>query len=80
MEAEKILNAKILKITMTIKEDFPELLKYLDEMPVTIPREEHPEVTAKNLSAYYDSLMALLGKYLSTPQPTNVLQRSRGNM
>lgn len=67
METEEILNAKILKITMTIKEDFPELSKYLEEMPVTIPGEEHPAVTVKNLSAYYDSLMAMLGKYLSPP-------------
>ncbi|HAQ21414.1 MAG TPA: alpha/beta hydrolase [Prolixibacteraceae bacterium] len=57
------LNSKILKITMTIKDDYPELSKYLDEMPVTIPSEKDPEVTLKLLNEYYESLQALLNKY-----------------
>ncbi len=63
MEPEKELNAKILKITMTIKDQHPELSKYIEEMPVTIPDEKHPEITLKSLKAYYDSLNAILNKY-----------------
>lgn len=64
METEKDLNSKILKITMTIKEQYPELSKYLEEMPVTIPDEKNPEITLKNLKAYYDSLNSVLDKYI----------------
>ncbi|MEO5643554.1 MAG: hypothetical protein ABIQ40_12825 [Bacteroidia bacterium] len=64
MDTERELNEKILKITMMITNDSPELSKYLEEMPITIPDEKHPEVTAEKLSAYYESLKSILGKYL----------------
>ena len=62
-DPEKDLNSKILKITMTINDHYPELSKYLDEMPVTIPNEKNPEMTLKNLSQYYESLNSMLNKY-----------------
>lgn len=64
METEKELNAKILKITMTIKNQYPELSKYIEEMPVSIPNEKNPEITLKNLKEYYDSLNSVLTKYM----------------
>ena len=57
------LNADILKITMTIQEKYPELSKYLAEMPVTIPDEINPEINSKILHEYYDSLEMILKKY-----------------
>ncbi len=63
-EAEKDLNSKILKITLKIKDQYPELSKYIEEMPVTIPDEKKPEITLGNLKAYYDSLDTLLRKYI----------------
>ena len=63
MESEKDLNSKILEITMTIKEKYPELLKYLEEMPVTIPDKKSPEINSKNLREYYDSLTSILENY-----------------
>lgn len=62
-EIEKDLNAKILKITMTIKEQYPELSDFLEEMPATIPSEENIEITLKNLSSYYESLNLMLSRY-----------------
>lgn len=62
-EVEKDLNSKILKVTMTIKEQYPELSDFLEEMPDTIPGEKDPEITLKNLSAYYESLNSMLSKY-----------------
>lgn len=64
MESEKELNSKILEITMTIKEKYPELLKYLGEMPVTIPDKKSPEMDSKNLREYYDSLSSILENYV----------------
>ncbi|MDF1517809.1 MAG: hypothetical protein P1P79_07675, partial [Lutibacter sp.] len=60
---EKDLNSKIMKITMVIKDKYPELVKYLDEMPVTIPVEKKQEIPLKNLSGYYEALNSLLTKY-----------------
>lgn len=62
-EAEKELNSKILKITLKINDQYPELSKYLEEMPVTIPVDKKPEITLQNLTAYYESLNVLLNKY-----------------
>ena len=49
---------------MKIKEKFPELSKYILEMPVTIPNMENPEITRKALQEYYDSLNVLLKDYI----------------
>ena len=61
---EKELNSKILKITMTILEKYPELYNYIEEMPATIPNEKNPDITLKNLKAYYDSLNSILNNYI----------------
>ena len=65
MELEKELNAKILKITMTIKEKYPELTKYIEEMEETIPNEENPEITLQNLKSYYESLKSMVNRYIN---------------
>jgi hypothetical protein len=63
METENELNAKILKITMTIKDKYPELSKYIEEMPVTIGNEKDPEINRQALKKYYESLNSMLNKY-----------------
>jgi len=60
---EKELNANILEVTMKIRDHYPELSKYLDEMPVTVPSEKDPEITLNHLQTYYESLNSLLNKY-----------------
>jgi len=62
-DAEADLNSKILKITLTINEQYPELSKYIEEMPVTIPNEENPDITINNLKSYYESLSLMVNKY-----------------
>lgn len=63
MKTAEEWNAKILEITLTIQHQFPELSKYMAEMPVTMPDEKHPEITLNNLSGYYESLENLLKNY-----------------
>lgn len=63
-ETEKDLNSKILKITMMIKDQYPELYKFLEEMPVSIPDEKDPRITLKKLKLYYNSLNTILNKYI----------------
>lgn len=60
------LNNDIINMTMKIHDEFPELSKYMAEMPVTIPNEENPEINTKNLQDYYNSLESLLKKYTRT--------------
>ncbi len=63
-ETEEMLNAKILKITMKIRNEHPELSKYIEEMTVTIPDEKHPEITLQNLRSYYNTLCLVVNKYV----------------
>ena len=62
-EAEKVLNAKILELTMLIKEKYPELYGFLGEMPATIPDDSNPDINDKALQEYYDSLEAMVKQY-----------------
>lgn len=64
-DAEADLNSKILKITLIISEQFPELSNFIEEMPVTIPNKENPDITLDNLKNYYESLSLMLHKYKS---------------
>lgn len=64
MKTEKELDAAILEITLEIKEQYPELSKYILEMPVTIPNMENPKMNCKALQEYHDSLDVLLKDYI----------------
>jgi hypothetical protein len=66
MKSEMDLNNDIINMTMKIHDEFPELSKYMAEMPITIPNEDNPEINNKNLQDYYNSLETLLKKYTRT--------------
>ena len=63
MKTEQQLNSDILKVTTAIEENFPELSKYIAEMPVKFSEGDSPEINIKRLSDYYDSLDTLLNNY-----------------
>ncbi len=62
MKTEKDLNEKIIELTNKIRQDKPELIKYIDEMPLTMPDENNPDINQKNLKDYIKSLKDLLNK------------------
>ena len=64
MATKEMWSEKILHITLKIKEQYPELSKYLEEMPITIPDKKYPIITSKILQDYYNSLTSLLDNYL----------------
>ena len=64
METLNELNERILGLTLRIQEETPELSPFLDEMPVTIPNKENPNMDYKILKEYYESLAILLKEYL----------------
>jgi hypothetical protein len=66
LQMEKALNGKILKITLKIQSDFPELYNYIDEMSITIPDSNDPEISLSNLNKYYNSLEVMLNNYKPT--------------
>jgi hypothetical protein len=57
-------NSRILQVTMRMKDDYPELSKYIEEMKVTIPNDSHPQITIQNLKTYYESLTTVLDNYI----------------
>ena len=63
---ERLLNKRILKTMLFINTCYPELIKFVDEMNITIPCEKHPEITHKILRAYHKSLKLLLQRYIIT--------------
>jgi hypothetical protein len=73
MKTEEELYVAILKVTMKIKIQFPELSKYILEMPETIPNVENPKINREVLQEYYDSLCFLLKDYLDNHIQTSKL-------
>lgn len=63
MNKKKLLNSKILEITMLIHKTHPELSIFIEEFPVTIPNQENPKITVENLEKYYNSLSSMITKY-----------------
>ena len=64
METVNELNAKILEITILIQNKYPELSKYLLEMPITIPIVNKPKIDEEILRKYYYSLEQMVKNYL----------------
>ena len=56
MVSEKEWNDKIMFIMNKIKNTHPELLPFIDEMPMTIPKEKNPSINVTVLKEYFDSL------------------------
>ena len=66
MKTEKELNEDILKITLQIQEKFPELSKFITEMPLKVSDPVSDEISLKNLREYYESLDNLLKNHMET--------------
>lgn len=63
MESQNGLNEDILITTIKIKEEFPELTKYLDEIPENFLPNAQQGVNSNDLRDYLDSLNQLLESY-----------------
>lgn len=60
---EKEIDAKILDVINTIHKKYPELLKYINEIPTFERNKETPDITIQQLNGYYESLCTILMKY-----------------
>jgi len=61
----KYWNEKILIEINLIKDNQPELLKFIEELNVTIPDVNKPEITVHQLKSYYNTLLTIIKKYES---------------
>ena len=57
---------EILKITTTIETEYPELYRFLEENPMTLPAADHPKVDEDTLTEYLKSLKGLLQHHRET--------------
>ncbi len=62
----KNLIAEITRITTKIETEHPELYRYLDENPMTLPAMGHPEIDKMVLEEYLQSLRQQLKHFLET--------------
>jgi ubiquinone/menaquinone biosynthesis C-methylase UbiE len=62
---QEILEA-ITQLTFEIETENPELYRYLDEAPETLPSQEHPKMDAEALNNYLEGLNQLYRKYKET--------------
>ena len=58
--------SEIVEVTSKIETLYPELYKFLEENPETIPSQLHPNINKSVLEEYLDSLKQLLQHYMQT--------------
>ena len=63
MESQNDLNDSIRLTTLKIQEEYPELIKYMNEIPRSFLSKTEKGVNNKELKAYLDSLNNLLETY-----------------
>lgn len=64
MKTKKEWDQDIIKITTRIHEKFPELSKFIAEIPVN--ESESEEIDVSNLADYYYSLEEIINQYAET--------------
>jgi hypothetical protein len=68
MKTKMELERSIISITGKIHKEFPELVKYITEIPINISAEAEGNI--KNLEDYYSSLEEIISKYSKTHKKT----------
>ncbi len=73
MNELKNLLQEITALTNDIETNYPELYRYLDENPLTLPVVSHPHIDKKVLQEYLQGLKELLKHHLETHKAENHL-------
>lgn len=73
MKTMQELLSEIMLITNEIETEHPELYRFLEENPMTIPSENHKTIDKPTLEEYLDSLRQVLEHYLEAHQNNQVL-------
>ncbi|WP_048331249.1 hypothetical protein [Bizionia psychrotolerans] len=63
MKKAKDVLTEISTLTSDIETNYPEVFEHLDEMPMTIPSQQNPDIDVKDLENYLESLKDIIKKY-----------------
>ena len=69
MKTAAELEKDIVNITMKMQKEFPELSKYIKEMPSDFSGKGDDEINIKSLKEYHNSLVGMFEKYSKTHEP-----------
>jgi hypothetical protein len=69
----------ILDILKKIRTEFPELIKYINEMPIFISRSNSQNISDTELEAYFNSLYEIYSEYSNTHSSlkANIINKSQ---
>ena len=57
---------EVTQLTTNIETNYPELYRFLDENPLTIPAVNHPHIDKQIMEEYLNSLKQLIKHHLET--------------
>ena len=77
MKTQMDWDKDILGIIIEIQQKFPELVKYLNEIPIKFSEKESEEINIKNLNDYYNSLMNVVDKYSKTHDAKQTIKNTK---
>ncbi|MFD1553364.1 hypothetical protein DNU06_06780 [Putridiphycobacter roseus] len=63
----KILT-EVSQLTLNIESNYPELYRFIDENPMTIPTSSHPDIDKEAMEDYLKSLKSILKHHIETHQ------------
>lgn len=63
IKQEKEVLQEITELTTLIQNHYPELVKYLEEMPNTIPNQQNNDEGMQHFIQYRNSLMEMINNY-----------------
>jgi hypothetical protein len=69
----------ILDILKKIRTEFPELIKYINEMPIFISRSNSQNISDTELEAYFNSVYEIYSEYSNTHSSlkANIINKSQ---
>lgn len=76
MKKKSEIEQDIVTITMKINRDFPELSKYINEMPIKASKTVDNEMDVKSLLDYCRSLQYLISEYAKTHTTATIEQHT----
>lgn len=66
MSQLQTIENEIIKLTTLIAIEYPELYRYLEETPETVPSANHPTINIKVMEDYLESLNQFLKHHIET--------------
>ena len=70
MKTLQEIENQIIRLTMSIEVNYPELYATLDENPITLPSKVHPDMNINIMEDYLESLKQILKQYTKTHNKT----------